>query len=221
MTQGHRRARLTVLIIFAVVAVTVASWGLLGLLRGPSHPHQLTAAPTSTPAATPTPALTATPGATSRPTSTDAAADPVAFARKLAAQLYSWDTAADSRDVILSRLEAESEDGVDAPGFAADLDNYLPDANQWDQLAGLKVREKLTITSAAVPGDWAAIAARDRIAAGVTAVNVTGESTRTGDWGGQRVRDAEPVAFTAFLDCPAGRSSCAVLRLSAPEKTLP
>ena len=150
--------------------------------------------------------------------------DPVAFARATSEALFAWDTAATEPAEVRGRLLAVADpSGAESPGLISDLEGYIPSDDAWDHLRQYGTRQRLEISTAAVPRGWEAArtsAPSGVIAPGTTAVTVTGIRHRDGVWAGTPVSSRHDVAFTVFVICDPTYPTCYVLRLSALDNPL-
>lgn len=154
-----------------------------------------------------------------------AASDPQAFARQVAAALFSWDSAATvTMDELTERLIAVADPtGESSAGLRADIANYLPNAVSWTELRRYETRQWLEISTAEVPELWATAveqAGPDGLLPGTTAYTVRGVRHRTGLWEGDPVSSAHDVAFTVFIVCEPSYPECHLLRLSLLDQPL-
>ncbi|MDR1118887.1 MAG: hypothetical protein LBL01_06280 [Bifidobacteriaceae bacterium] len=147
-----------------------------------------------------------------------------AFARRAAALLFDWDTAEATRGEVVDALVglADQSGEGEADGLAADVGNYVPDADMWARLRANQTRQWLQIDTVAEPAGWDAAVAGARagqIPAGAAAWTVAGVRRREGVWEGQPVGYGEPVAFTLFTACDEA-GGCWLLRVSLPNQPL-
>jgi hypothetical protein len=150
--------------------------------------------------------------------------DPEAFARQVARAIFAWDTTsmvspADRAEQLLALADPT---GQSTAGLLGDLDNYLPTAAAWTQLAQYKTQQWLTITSATTPTLWpeAESQAGSGLRPGTTAFTIDGVRHRSGVWEGEPVSSSHDVAFTIFMVCGPSYPRCHLLRLSMLDKPL-
>jgi hypothetical protein len=151
--------------------------------------------------------------------------DPEAFARQVAYTLFGWDTTTQNgRANKIDKLIAVADPtGESTPGLVSDLDNYLPTATAWIDLARYQTQQWLTIDSAITPTQWAETeqqALLDGLMPGTTAVTIRGARHRSGVWEGAPVTSTHDLAFTMFSVCAPSFPQCHLLRLSMPDKPL-
>ena len=150
--------------------------------------------------------------------------DPEEFATLVSLALFTWDTTATEPGAVRGRLlDVADPTGAESPGLLADLDDYLPDAATWAQLAQYSTRQRIEITNAEVPASWtAAMTATPtpEVAPGTAAVTVTGIRHRAGVWEGNDVTSRHGVAFTVFVVCAPTYPACHLLRLSELDNPL-
>lgn len=222
---GGRRPRRTLVVVIASVAVAAALIGVgaYGLIHSPGT--GASSPDTTTSADSPTPAVTgsATPGASPAPVASTS--DPERFARRIAAAVFTWDTATGytPSDYIQQVVNAGDPSGTETPGLAADLADYLPNTAAWAQLRTYETRQWLTIDTATVPTTWkqALQQGKATLLPGTRAYTITGTRHRAGVWDGTPVTTAEQVSFTVFETCQPTYPTCRVLRLSQLDKPLP
>lgn len=200
----------------AAVLLLLIGVGVYGLLQGPATPD----AP-HTPASPASPAEAARqPGFTPRPV--PEASDGEAFARSVAERLFGWDTGLEYGPADYMQRLVDVADPAEAPGLAADVRGYVPEARAWGELRQYQTRQWIEIDSIFVPADWAAAKAQagaGQLPPGAVAYTITGTRHRTGVWDGRETSDARPVAFTIFAACTSG-DGCRLLRLSAVDQPL-
>jgi hypothetical protein len=218
--SGRRpRRTLVVVIVALVVAAALIGVGVFGLVRGPGEQA-------GTPAARVTSAPTRTSPADrpASPTPLAATNDPEEFARRVAAAVFTWDTAADygPSDYIQQVVNVGDPSGNETPGLAADLADYLPNTAAWAQLRQYGTRQWLTIDTATVPASWGQALQQGQatLLPGTTAYTITGTRHRAGVWDGKPVSSAEQVSFTIFETCQPTYQSCRLLRLSQLDNPL-
>jgi hypothetical protein len=232
---AHDRRRRRLLIAATAGALTLlilVGVGIYGLLRGP-------AAPDPAPAPSPQPSSTApaTPGdpAGSEPEPVPVRGGPEAFARNVAAALFTWDTASGYGPSDYAQMLADVAADAEADALAGDVRAYLPTGQAWAQLRQYATRQWLTIDEAFVPEAWEAAveqaaveqAAPGQIPAGAVAFTIEGTRHREGIWGTEPVEASRPVAFTVFVVCTppipsrgVGSGLCELLRLSQLDNPL-
>jgi hypothetical protein len=229
--SSPRRLVLTVSV--AIALVGLVGVGVYGLLTGPpaapSPPDETdTHSGTSSRPATapPSPATTTTvplgDGLPALP-HTD---DPVLYARAVAETLLAWDTmsALAPDDHASHVLDDADPAGRETPGLAADVANYLPSVEVWQQLRQHATVQSVTIDAAYVPDAWDDIAASpgaEQLRPGTVAVTIEATRHRTGVWFDEPAEADHPVAFTVFLACPPAFDRCHSLRLSRLGDPLP
>jgi hypothetical protein len=225
--------RLLLVVGAGLVLVVLIGVGAYGLFTGPPAAPAPSSAPdpdagtSSRPAtAPPSPVATTTaPPGDGLPAlpHTD---DPVLYARAVAQVLLSWDTmSALAPDDHAGRvLEDADPAGRETPGLAADVANYLPNLEVWQQLRRHATVQSVTIDAAYVPDAWDGIAASpsaEHLRPGTVAVTVEATRHRTGVWFDEAAEADHPVAFTVFLACPPAFDRCHTLRLSRLGEPLP
>ncbi|GAA2966416.1 hypothetical protein [Microbacterium schleiferi] len=212
------RARRTLIALIAALslAILVAGIGIYGLLIGSEQPIESTDPPSSTaaPSAEPSREPTSPPRIPSIPQTTDAEA----FARSVAAALFTWDTGSGflPLDYTAVVLDVADPTSFEQSGLAADIANYLPTQSAWAQLRPYATTQRLEITSSFVPDAWADALVQARpgqLPDGSVAYTIEGIRNRSGVWNGDPVTAEQPVAFTIFIACPPD-DPCYVLRLS-------
>lgn len=221
-SQPARKPRRTLALVTAaaIVAVAVIGVGVYGLLRVPGSTstirHDTTGGSRSSIAA---------------PTSVEVAPSPIpptahpeAFARRIAAAVFTWDTTAgyEPTDYAQQVLDAGDPSGVETPGLAADLADYLPDTADWAQLRQYGTRQWLTIDTATVPSSWGQALQQGQatLLPGTTAYTITATRHRSGVWDGKPVTTSGQVSFTVFETCQPTYPTCRVLRLSQLDNPL-
>lgn len=212
------RARRTLIALIAALslAILAAGIGIYGLIIGPGQPTEWNDPPSSSaaPNATPSREPTSPPQIPSIPKTTDAEA----FARSVAAALFTWDTGSgflplDYTEVVLGVADPT---GFEQSGLAADIATYLPTQSAWAQLRPYATTQRLEIISAFVSDAWADALVQARpgqLPEGAVAYTIEGIRHRSGVWNGDPVTAEQTVAFTIFIACPAG-DPCYILRLS-------
>lgn len=204
-----KRAALVVLAATATAAIAVATVG--AIVGAPQHQQHLPSSPASTA------------HSTARPTRSASLACSTRSAHALAARAFDWDSGSQSRQDVIRRVVAVADpSGVETPGLLADLDDYLPDADVWRQLAVYRTRQTLTGIKLTVPRSWATTV-HARLGAGTAAFTVLATRTRSGVVSSRRVTSSDRVEFTMFLRCPPSRSGgeYRLLRLSQLGHPLP
>jgi hypothetical protein len=213
------RHRLIIAIIgLGLALLVITAVGLYGLRRGPSETSAEPAKKVAAPSAPrtddqpthdlPVPVLQTT------------KAEP--FVRSVASALFDWDTRLDGGPSELAQPLVDVAASEEAPAVASDVRNYLPNTEMWDRLSTYGTRQRLEITSVAVPDTWSAAlaqAAPGQIPKGAIAYTVVGTRHRSGTWGAEPVESDRSVTFTVFAACPAA-ANCALLRLSQLDRPL-
>lgn len=200
----------------AAVLLLLIGVGIYGLLRGPATqgtPH----APVSPTSPVDEPQQ---PNVTPRPV--PETSDGEVFARTVAERLFGWDTGLEYGPTDYMQDLVDVADPAEAPGLAADVRGYFPEARAWGELRQYQTRQWIEIDSIVVPQDWVAAKAQagaGQLPPGAIAYTVTGIRHRTGIWEGQETSDSRPVAFTIFAACTSG-DGCRLLRLSALDQPL-
>lgn len=225
---AHDRRRRRLLIAATAGALTLlilVGVGIYGLLRGPAAPD---------PAPSPRPSSTApsTPGdpAGSEPAPVPVHGGPEAFARNVAAALFTWDTASGYGPSDYAQMLADVAADAEADALAGDVRAHLPTGQAWAQLRQYATRQWLTIDEAFVPEAWETAveqAAPGQIPAGTVAFTIEGTRHREGIWGTEPVEASQSVAFTVFVVCTPPIPSrgvrsglCELLRLSQLDNPL-
>ncbi|KKI16421.1 MULTISPECIES: hypothetical protein [unclassified Leucobacter] len=200
----------------ATVLLLLIGVGVYGLLRGPASadtPHT-PASPTSPAEETRQPSFT--------PRAVTETAEAEAFARSVAERLFGWDTGLEYGPADYMQRLVDVADPAEAPGLAADVRGYFPEARAWGELRQYQTRQWIEIDSIVVPSDWAAAKAQagaGQLPPGAIAYTITGTRHRTGMWDGRETSDACPISFTIFAACTSG-DGCRLLRLSAVNQPL-
>lgn len=149
---------------------------------------------------------------------------PSEFATQVAHALFTWDTASlvMRTDLVEALVAVADPTGESSPGLVSDVDNYLPSASMWVQLAQYETRQWLVVESTETPEEWAVAQAQagDQLAPGTTAVTVRGVRHRDGLWEDEPVSSTHEVAFTVFMVCGPSYKRCHLLRLSIPNRPL-
>ncbi|MEQ6900792.1 cell wall protein [Nocardioides sp. YIM 152588] len=147
-----------------------------------------------------------------------ATSDPQEFAEAVASAAFAWDTSSSFplTDYTGRLLAVADPTGESAPGLAADLAAYLPNAAAWSQLREYYTRQWLELFSSNVPDLWdqALVEAGDGLAPGTSAYTILGVRHRAGVWEGEPVTSAHAVAFTVFVVCEPTYPTCYLLRFS-------
>ena len=150
--------------------------------------------------------------------------DPETFAKQVSQAIFAWDTTSmvSRADHVEQLLTLADPTGESTAGLLGDLDNYLPTADAWRQLARYDTRQWLTITSVTTPSLWpeAESQAGAGLLPGSTAFTVEGVRHRSGVWEGEPVSSSHDVAFTIFMVCGPSYPRCHLLRLSMLDKPL-
>ena len=221
----RRRRRLLIAATAAGLALLIlVGVGIYGLLRGP-------ATPIPHPIQSPSSTAPATPGGPVRtgPVLVPRWGGPEAFARNVAAALFTWDTTSGHGPSDYAQMLADVAAGAEADALAGDVRAYLPTLEAWAQLRQYQTRQWLTIDTAVIPEAWetaVAQAAPGQIPAGTLAFTIEGTRHREGIWRTEPVEASRPVAFTVFIVCTPpipGRGSsgmCELLRLSQLDNPL-
>lgn len=202
-----RRIAVVVSIFIAATVIVIAGVGLSsGSRPGPSAPHR--------------PA-----GLATESTLSSRSGCAPASARRLAHRLFSWDSAAESRQTLLRRIVTSADDsGRETPGLLADLGQYVPQEDVWDELATYRTSQMLRFVSLTTPSTWRdrEAALHARLGAGTTALTVRGVRTRSGFLpAAVATSSSDPVTFTMFVRCSRGASAYRLLRLSQLDHPLP
>ena len=202
---------------FLVIALAIYS---LQVRRSPATPSTTEVTPatpramTSKASALPTSVL-----APLRPTG-----DPGAFARLVAEAIFEWSTATlVGRAELVERLITVGDPtGESTPGLVSDLDNYLPTADAWVELARYETAQWLDVESVVTPTLWdeAEAQAGNELLPGTTAFTIEGTRHRSGLWENQPVASEQEVAFTVFIVCAPSYAQCHLLRLSRLDEPL-
>jgi hypothetical protein len=154
-----------------------------------------------------------TAGAASPSDSAGQAADTsaVAFARRFAIRLFSYDTRVSSLAGWSSPLLADLDSSADVRDLnRADLQDLLPGAAMWRQMAAVGQRAMFSAASAVVPGAWRDIESQGSgIPDGATAVTVDGVQHVVWRGGSSEVA----VSVTFLLLCPPATERCVVNRI--------
>jgi len=207
------RTKTIILVVVAVVLLVATSVGVYGLWFAPK--------PGQTP---PSPSMTTS--ATSKPTAAPSrpGVDPEGFARLVAATLFDWDTMADTRQQITTKLVAWGDpDGEETAGLVSDIAMYLPDPTTWATLQGYETRQRLDIATVAVPASWPSVVASagpDQILPGTVAYTISGTRHRDGVVGGKPDSIDRPVAFTMLITCAPAYPTCHLMRLGQPDQPM-
>ncbi len=152
----------------------------------------------------------------------EATTDPEMFARRVAAALFTWDTASGSGPADYAQVLADVADSAEADALASDVRSYLPTDQAWAQLQGYQTRQWITIDTATIPQAWRTAqeqAAPGQLPAGSVAYTITGTRHRSGIWDTTPEQTSQPVSFTVFLACPPQAPEfrpgpCRLVRLS-------
>lgn len=150
--------------------------------------------------------------------------DPETFARQVAQAIFAWDTTSmvSRAEHVEQLLGLADPTGESTAGLSSDLDNYLPTADAWRQLAQYDTRQWLTITSVTTPALWAQAQSQagPGLLPGTTAFTIDGVRHRSGVWEGEPVSSSHDVSFTVFIVCGPLYPRCHLLRLSMLDKPL-
>ena len=228
------RRRLVLIVSVGVVLVVLIGVGVYGLAIGASDPAPASSSISADTGAgagprpasrRPSPPTTVAPPGDDLP-ALPQTTDPVVYARAVAAALLAWDTMSSlAPDDHARRVLADADPaGVETPGLAADVANYLPTAEVWQQLRNHATRQSVTIAAAYVPDSWDEIAASPaagQLRDGIVAVTIEATRHRSGVWLDEPVEADHPVTFTVFVACPPAFDRCHTLRLSQPDTPLP
>lgn len=213
-----RRTRRTLIILVATVslAIILAGIGIYGLIVGAGKPTEPSNPASSS--ATENPEPHRKPTSPARLPLISKTTDGEAFARSVAAALFTWDTGSKflPLDYIEVILDVADPTGFEQSGLAADIAAYLPTQSAWAGLRSYATTQWLEVTAAYVPDAWSEALAQARpgqLPDGAIAFTVEGIRHRSGVWNGNPVTAEHPVAFTLFIACPSGEP-CYVLRLS-------
>ncbi len=228
-TDRRRRTVLIAAIAGSLILLLLIGFGIYGLLRGPDTPKPAPTEPTI--ATAPTPNVAA--GAGPRPVV--ALGGPEAFAREVAAALFTWDTTSGYGPADYAQELADATASVEADAAAGDVRAYLPTPAAWAQLRTHQTRQWLTIDTIDIPAAWETAvtqAAPGQLPEGAVAYTISGTRHRDGTWNTEPVTTDHPVAFTVFLTCGIDRSdapqpsdngaaeTCQLLRLSQLDNPL-
>ncbi|MBO1903255.1 hypothetical protein J4H92_15025 [Leucobacter weissii] len=215
----RRRRFLIAAVAGGLALLLLVGVGIYGLLRGP--------APSSTPGPQDRPSTTAPAHPDRAPAAPEAIPQnltPEAFARSIAAALFTWDTTSGNAPSDYAQVLADVAHVSEADAFVGDVRAYLPTNDAWAQLRSYATTQWLSIDRVCVPDAWEtalAQAAPNQMPHGATAYTIEGTRHREGTWHTEPVEASRPVAFTIFLVCSsdapgAGARTgwCEVLRLS-------
>lgn len=212
------RARRTLIALIAALslAILAAGIGIYGLVIGSGQPADSNDPPSSS--AAPNTEPSREPTSPSRIPTIPQTTDAEAFARSVAAALFTWDTGSGflPLDYAAVILNVADPTGFEQSGLAADIATYLPTQSAWAQLRPYATTQRLEITSTFRPDAWADALTQARpgqLPDGAAAYTIEGIRNRSGVWNGDPVTAEQPVAFTIFIACPPD-DPCYVLRLS-------
>jgi len=212
------RARRTLIALIAALslAILAAGIGIYGLVIGSGQPADSNDPPSSS--AAPNTEPSREPTSQSRIPTIPQTTDAEAFARSVAAALFTWDTGIGflPLDYAAVILDVADPTGFEQSGLAADIATYLPTQSAWAQLRPYATTQRLEITSTFLPDAWADALTQARpgqLPDGAAAYTIEGIRNRSGVWNGDPVTAEQPVAFTIFIACPPD-DPCYVLRLS-------
>lgn len=220
--SGRRPRRTLALVIVAfVIVAALIGVGLYGLIHGPGTSQATQPGTTGDTG----PSVNAPASVGASPSPIPATSDPEAFARRIEAAVFGWDTTTGytPSDYAQAVVDVGDPSGNETPGLAADLADYLPNAAAWAQLRTYETRQWLTIDTAVVPSSWTQALQQGRatLLPGTTAYTITGTRHRSGVWDGKPVSTSEQVSFTIFESCQPTYKSCRLLRLSQLDNPLP
>lgn len=227
-TDRRRRTVLIAATAGGLVLLSLIGVGVYGLLRGPDASAPSPSTTTATAESAPV-----VPGDTG-PHPVITFGGPKAFARQVAAALFTWDTTSGYDPADYAQELADVTASVEADAAATDVRAYLPTPAAWAQLRTHQTRQWLTIDTISIPDAWetaVAQAAPGQLPDGAVAYTITGTRHRDGIWNTEPVTTAHPVAFTVFLTCVLERTalqppgagiaeSCRLLRLSQLDNPL-
>ena len=228
LTDRRRRTVLIAAIAGGLVLLILIGIGIYGLLRGPDAPEPAPSKPT--PTTEPDPGVSLGAG----PRAVVALGGPEAFAREVAAALFTWDTTSGYGPADYAQALADATASVEADAAAGDVRAYLPTPAAWSQLRTHQTRQWLTIDTIDIPVMWETAvtqAAPGQLPGGAVAYTITGTRHRDGTWNTNPVTTEHPVAFTVFLTCGTDRTdvpqpsddaatTCQLLRLSQLDNPL-
>ncbi|WP_298742688.1 hypothetical protein [uncultured Microbacterium sp.] len=228
LMDRRRRAVLIAAIAGGLVLLVLIGIGIYGLLRGPDAPSP---APSETALAT-APTSGISPGAGPRPVVGLGGAE--AFAREVAAALFTWDTTSGYGPADYAQALADVTSSVEADAAAGDVRAYLPTPPAWAQLRTHQTRQWLTIDTIGIPVAWETAvtqAAPGQLPGGAVAYTIRGTRHRGGTWNTEPVATEHRVAFTVFLTCATvhtdphrlgdgAAETCQLLRLSQLDNPL-
>lgn len=214
-SEQRKKRLLITLTATGLVFLTLAGFGIYGLITGPQQQPDQAAPPSAPPPVTaPVEENPEIPSLASLPRTNN----PDDYVRAVAVALFDWDTftlltPADHRGVL---IEVADPTGTETPGLITDLDGYFPSASTWRDLAEYLTNQRIEIERVFVPELWAeAVAASGgQITDGTHAYTVEGIRHREGVWYDDPVTSAHPVAFTVFVSCEPVFDRCHLLRLS-------
>ncbi len=222
----RRRRLLIAMIAGGLILALLVGVGIYGLLRGPNTDTD-DPRPSEPTSSTPAPSI---PPVGDGPVAVSPFGGPEAFARAVAAALFTWDTASGYSPTEYAQVLADVAADTEADALVGDVRAYLPTVEAWAQLRQYQTRQWLTIDEAVIPDAWETAveqAAAGQIPAGAVAYTITGTRYRDGTWGTEPVEASRPVAFTVFIVCtPVTTSrgitgqSCELLRLSELDNPL-
>ena len=205
----------------AAIALLLIAFGTYALLAPRSAP------PTSSTTDDVSGALAPSSGQGEQPAKLDAlrsTSDPETFAHQVAQAIFAWDTTSMLRraDHVEQLLALADPTGESTAGLLRDLDNYLPTAAAWTQLAQYHTQQWLTITSVTTPSMWheAESQAGPGLLPGTTAFTIDGVRHRSGVWEAEPVSSSHDVALTIFMVCGPAYPQCHLLRLAMLDKPL-
>lgn len=228
-TDRHRRTVLTAAITGGLILLLLVGIGIYGLLRGPDTAEPAPSKPT--PTTEPDRGISLGAG----PRAVVALGGPEAFAREVAAALFTWDTTGGYGPADYAQALADATASVEADAAAGDVRAYLPTPGAWAQLRTHQTRQWLTIDTIDIPAAWETAvtqAAPGQLPDGAVAYTITGTRHRDGTWNTEPVTTEHPVAFTVFLTCGIDRpdaprpsddgaaETCQLLRLSQLDNPL-
>jgi hypothetical protein len=188
------------LVLFSVLAVTTVGLFCLRSFGGSPSNRQLSAR-----------TVDAEPEHRHSPRPSGAAAQlPRDFAISVAKAMYHYDARtprATWRSAVFTAAGI-----AESTAAAQDIDDVIPDAGQWTDMATVNQRASFTLGTAFVPTLWTqTVAQHPDLPDGSVGFTVTGAQVVTWPGGTSRV----PVAITFLLLCPPATAHCVVNRVLA------